>query len=104
MAKYKVIRPWSGVRAGQIVELEKLNPALKPNVFPLSDSEAKLVPATPAAAVGGEGGDSLSANERKAAIKARLEELEIEFDGRKGADDLAELLPEGELEKLFPAE
>lgn len=44
------------------------------------------------------------AGERRELIKARLKELKIEFDGRKGEDDLAALLPEGELAKLFPAE
>lgn len=44
------------------------------------------------------------ANERREVIKARLKELKIEFDGRKGEEDLAALLPAGELAKLFPAE
>lgn len=43
------------------------------------------------------------ANERRDLIKARLKELKIEFDGRKGEEDLAALLPEGELATLFPA-
>ncbi|AZV93585.1 glycoprotein [Pseudomonas sp. S 311-6] len=49
MAKYEVIRPWHGVKAGQIVELAKLHPALKSNVRPLRGEAAELVPATPEA-------------------------------------------------------
>jgi len=89
MRKYKVIRPWHGVRAGQIVELEKLHPSLRANVFPLDD-EVKLEPATPSAGTGSHG-----AGGRKAEIVAQLKELGIEFDGRKSAEDLAALLPEG---------
>ncbi|MDF3863467.1 hypothetical protein P3W53_03275 [Pseudomonas denitrificans (nom. rej.)] len=44
------------------------------------------------------------ASERREVIKARLKELKIDFDGRKGEEDLAALLPAGELAKLFPAE
>ncbi|KES20139.1 MULTISPECIES: hypothetical protein [Pseudomonas] len=44
------------------------------------------------------------ANERREVIKARLKELKIDFDGRKGEEGLAALLPDGELAKLFPAE
>lgn len=42
--------------------------------------------------------------DRRELIKARLKELKIDFDGRKGEEDLAALLPAGELAKLFPAE
>lgn len=95
--KYKVIRPWVGVKAGQVVQMEKLHPSLKANVIPLDD-DPTLEPATPAAGTGNAG------NDRKSVIVARLKELNIEFDGRKGAEDLAALLPNGEMEKLFPAE
>lgn len=49
MAKFEVVRPWHGVSLGDVVEFEKLHPALKPNVRPLS---AKLTPATPEAKSG----------------------------------------------------
>jgi hypothetical protein len=38
---------------------------------------------------------------RKEIIAARLTELGIEFKGNLGAEKLSELLPDGELEKLF---
>lgn len=97
MAKYEVIRPWSGVKRGDVVELKELHPALKSNVR-LMQGEAggQLTPATP------EGG--LGEKSRKEVIQERLTELGIEFKGNLGAEKLSELLPEGELEKLFPAE
>ena len=33
MAKYQVIRPWSGVTMGQIVDLKEVHPSLKANVM-----------------------------------------------------------------------
>ncbi|HCM9410108.1 TPA: hypothetical protein N5N65_004111 [Enterobacter hormaechei subsp. xiangfangensis] len=94
MAKYQVTRAWHGVKIGDVVEIEKLHPALKPHVMKLSD--AALTPATPGAGTG--------EKTRKEVIQARLTELGIEFKGNLGAEKLGELLPEGELEKLFPAE
>lgn len=94
MAKYQVTRAWHGVNVGDVVEIEKLHPALKPHVMKLSD--AALTPATPNA-----GTDVKS---RKEIIAERLTELGIEFKGNLGAEKLSELLPDGELEKLFPAE
>jgi hypothetical protein len=32
MAKYEVVRPWFGVKVGEVVELKELHPALKSNV------------------------------------------------------------------------
>lgn len=97
MAKYEVIRPWNGVKVGDVLELEKLHPALKSNVRPmLGEAGDELTPATPEA-----GNETKS---RKETIANRLTELGIEFKGNLGADRLAELLPDGELEKLFPAE
>jgi len=98
MPKYEVIRPWNGVEEGDVVELAKLHPALKANVRAVKGQAAELEPATPA------GTSNKERQLDKGVIAKRLKELEIEFDGRKGADDLAALLPEGELEKLFPAE
>ena len=57
---------------------------------------AELVPATP-----GAGTDNKA---RKEAVIARLDALGIEHKGNLGLEKLTELLPEGELEKLFPAE
>lgn len=102
--KYEVIRPWFGVKLGDVVELKQLHPALKANVRPLkghaamidaTDSEGvKLIPATPTAQSG----------DRKGIIAKRLKELDIEFNGRLGADKLAELMPDDELKALFPDE
>lgn len=97
MAKYEVIRPWHGVTVGDVVEFESLHPVLKPNVrLKRGDAGGTLNPATP-----GAGNDGKS---RKEIIADRLKELGIEFKGTLGAEKLSELLPEGELEKLFPAE
>lgn len=97
MAKYEVVRAWFGVKVGQVVELKELHPALKSNVR-LMNGEAggELNPATPDAGTG--------EKSRKEIIQNRLTELGIEFKGTLGAEKLSELLPDGELEKLFPAE
>lgn len=89
MAKYEVIRPWHGVKSGQIVELGKLHPALKSNVRPLRGEAAELVPATPSASASGK-------KPTKGEIAKRLKELEIDFDGRKSGEELSELLPDGD--------
>lgn len=100
MAKYEVIRSWHGVTVGDVVEFENLHPVLKPNVRLMrGEAGGTLNPATPGAGNNGSDGKS-----RKEIIADRLKELGIEFDGRKGADELASLLPDGELEKLFPVE
>ncbi|KFC12516.1 hypothetical protein GTGU_00304 [Trabulsiella guamensis ATCC 49490] len=97
MAKYEVVRAWFGVKVGQVVELKELHPALKSNVR-LMNGEAggELTPSTPDASTG--------EKSRKEIIQGRLTELGIEFKGNLGAEKLSELLPDGELEKLFPAE
>lgn len=87
--KYEVIRPWHGVKAGDVVTLKTLHPALNANVRPLRGQAAELVPATPNTRTG----DKKPA---KADITKRLKELDIEFDGRKSAEELAELLPDGD--------
>ena len=87
--KYEVIRPWHGVKLGQIVNLPELHPALKSNVRPLRGEAAELVPATPKAATG-------SKPASKGEIAKRLKELEIKFDGRGSAEELAALLPDGD--------
>lgn len=97
MAKYEVVRPWHGVKIGDVVEMEELHQALKSNLR-LMNGEAggTLTPATPAA-----GSD---AKYRKEAIIARLDELGIEHKSNLGIEKLSELLPDGELQKLFPEE
>ncbi|UIL54006.1 hypothetical protein LZU96_08810 [Pantoea agglomerans] len=93
--KYEVIKPWHGVAKGDVVQLEAVHPSLKPHVRKLSGkASAELVPATPSA--------TSDKQARKDAITKRLDELGIEYKGNLGADKLAELLPDGELEKLFP--
>lgn len=97
MDKYEVVRPWNGVKVGDVVELKELHPALKSNVRLMrGEAGGELSPATPEA-----GTDTRS---RKEVIQARLTELGIEFKGTLGAEKLSELLPPGELEKLFPDE
>ncbi|WP_421531979.1 hypothetical protein [Lelliottia amnigena] len=97
MAKYEVVRPWFGVKAGDVVELETLHPALKSNVREMKgEAGGELTPATPGAGTG--------EKSRKEIIQQRLTELGIEFKGNLGAEKLSELLPEGEIDKLFPAE
>lgn len=54
-----------------------------------ADSGARLEPATPSASTG-------EKKPTKADIAKRLKELEIDFDGRKSAEELAELLPDGD--------
>ncbi|WP_026384705.1 hypothetical protein [Achromobacter xylosoxidans] len=163
MAKYQVVIPWSGVRAGQIVDLGEVHPSLAANVRKVgaetvagalsvdvsvtataeaerileqakrsvegmaADAHAEaerivraareeagrileeareeadriradastgsqpgvLTPATP-------GSTDVNEKDRKALIVARLKELKVEHDGRKGADELAALLPDGD--------
>ncbi|MGR7072191.1 hypothetical protein ACU62W_15025 [Klebsiella aerogenes] len=97
MAKYEVVRPWFGVKLGQVVEMNELHTALKSNVrLMCGEAGGELNPATP------EGGTDNKS--RKEIIQQRLTELNIEFKGNLGAERLGELLPDGELEKLFPAE
>lgn len=94
--KYEVIKPWHGVAAGDVVQLEKVHPSLKSHVCKISEkASAQLIPATP--------DGSSDKQVRKEKIAARLTELGVDFKGTLGADKLAELLPEGELEKLFPS-
>lgn len=50
--KYEVVKPWHGVALGDVVELGKVHPSLKPHVRKLSDkAAAELVPATLALAL-----------------------------------------------------
>lgn len=93
--KYEVVKAWHGVSVGDVIVLEGVHPALKSHVRRMSGSVlAELVPANPEASTGNK--------TRKEIITARLDELGIEYKGSLGADRLAELLPDGELETLFP--
>jgi len=96
MSNYEVIKPWHGVSKGQTVEIGELNPALASHVRLIGSESGELSPATPDAKSEGKS--------RKEVIADRLTELGIEFKGNLGAEKLSELLPDGELEKLFPAE
>lgn len=96
MSKYEVVKPWHGVSKGETVEIGELHPALASHVRLIGGDAGELSPATPDAKSGGKS--------RKEVITDRLTELGIEFKGNLGAEKLSELLPDGELEKLFPAE
>ncbi len=97
MAKYEVIRPWNGVAKGDVISLDSLHPALASNVrLMVGEAGGELKPATP--------DSSIAAKDRKAKIQERLTELGIEYKGNIGAEKLSELLPDGELQKLFPEE
>ncbi|MGT5975017.1 glycoprotein [Escherichia coli] len=53
MAKYEVIKPWHGVKSGEIVDIETLHPSLKPHVRMIQgEVGGELSPATPAATAG----------------------------------------------------
>lgn len=96
MSKYEVIKSWHGVSRGQTVEIGELHPALASHVRLIGSESGELSPATPGAKSEGKS--------RKEVIADRLTELGIEFKGNLGAEKLSELLPDGEIEKLFPAE
>ena len=97
MPKYEVIRAWHGVQMGDVLEMDTVHPALESHLRLMRGAAGgSLTPATPEAGTDGKS--------RKEMIAERLKELGIEFKGNLGAEKLAELLPEGELEALFPAE
>lgn len=51
MAKYEVIRPWHGVKQGDIVDLKEVHPSLKPRVrLVAGQKKPELEVATPKAA------------------------------------------------------
>lgn len=50
MPKYEVMRPWHGVKAGQVFEADQLHPALASHVREVPiQTEAELTPAPPEA-------------------------------------------------------
>lgn len=64
MQKYEVIRPWHGVKRGDVVELATLHPALEANVRLLVGEVAgELTPATPEATSGKRGRPKADATE-----------------------------------------
>lgn len=69
MAKYEVIRPWHGVKRGDVVEIEKLHSALKSNVRLLNGEVAELDPATPAATSQSEDAPKRRGRPPKAAVE-----------------------------------
>ncbi|KWQ85603.1 glycoprotein [Salmonella enterica subsp. enterica serovar Tennessee] len=53
MAKYEVVRPWFGVKVGDVVDIKELHPALKSNVRLMrGEAGSDLTPATPEAKSG----------------------------------------------------
>lgn len=53
MAKYEVVRPWFGVKVGDVVDFKELHPALKSNVRLMKgEAGGELKPATPDAGTG----------------------------------------------------
>lgn len=48
MPKYEVVTPWFGVKKGDVIETDTLNPIIAPNVRLLTGAVAELVVATPA--------------------------------------------------------
>lgn len=74
MAKYEVVRPWFGVKVGDVVDFKELHPALKSNVRLMKgEAGGELKPATPDAGTG--------EKSRKEIIQDRLTQLGIEFKG-----------------------
>lgn len=93
-AKYILLRKIIGAEVmlpGAVVELtpEQASHPLYRTRVRKADEGVDLVPATPGAGSGG-------ADQEKAAITNRLKELGIKYDGRKNADELAALLPDGD--------
>lgn len=92
-AKYVLLRKIIGAEVlspGAVIELspeQAAHPLYRTRVRKADDG-VELAPASPGAALGAE--------KAKAAIIARLKELGVKYDGRKGADELATLLPDGD--------
>ncbi|MFM9867050.1 hypothetical protein [Achromobacter xylosoxidans] len=92
-AKYVLLRKIIGAEVlfpGAVIELspeQAVHPLYRTRVRKADDGVA-LVPASPDAVAG--------ADQAKSTIAGRLKELGIKYDGRKGADELAALLPDGD--------
>jgi hypothetical protein len=93
-SKYILLRKIIGADVmlpGAVIELtpdQAAHPLYRTRVRKVDDGVA-LVPATPGAGSGG-------SDQEKGDVKSRLKELGIKYDGRKGADELAALLPDGD--------
>lgn len=93
-AKYVLLRKIIGAEVllpGAVVELspeQAVHPLYRTRVRKADDG-IELAPATPNAVSG-------SAEQAKGEVAGRLKELGIKFDGRKSADELAALLPDGD--------
>lgn len=83
--KYEIIRPWHGVKKGQVLEIAKLTPSLAPRVRALSEEAAAVLTTAVAPS---------DAQPNKQEVIAQLKEHGIQFDGRKSAEELAQLLPQ----------
>lgn len=85
--KYEVIRPWFGVKAGDVVEIDpdKMNRAFAANVRALRGQVA--------AAVNGKTDEPVDVDlTDKRAVIAALKARGIAHDGRSTVEELAELL------------
>lgn len=93
-SKYILLRKIIGAEVmlpGAVIELtpdQAAHPLYRTRVRKADDGVA-LVPATPGA--GSDGSD-----QEKGDVKSRLKELGIKYDGRKSAEELVSLLPDGD--------
>lgn len=99
--KFEVIRPWFGTKVGDVVELD--NPphsALRANVRILKGQLAEVAGGasqqdgggTASGAGGAQAGSTTVDLTDKKAVVAELQARNIQFDGRKSVEELAELL------------
>ncbi|TNF65774.1 hypothetical protein FBF48_10275 [Streptococcus salivarius] len=91
MPKYEIVRPWFGVKAGDVVDMERVHPSLASHVKLLSGTVAEVAelldptappPPPPPVEV------------TRQAIMNRLRELKIQFHAKLGDDKLLALLPD----------
>lgn len=92
MAKYRVIRPWFGVKVGDVIDVKEINPAFLPNVEEIGESDVKLIT-----------GSEPAKSDRKGEICKQLKQIGVKFDARTSVEDLEILLAE-ELAKQNTAE
>ncbi|WP_045952824.1 hypothetical protein [Achromobacter xylosoxidans] len=98
-AKYVLLRKIIGAEVllpGAVIELspeQAAHPLYRTRVRKADDG-VSLVPATPGA--GADGAGAGGADQEKGDVKGRLKELGIKYDGRKSAEELVSLLPDGD--------
>jgi len=64
MAKYEVMKPWYGVKVGQVFEADQLHPALSSHVREApSQTDGELTPATPETGTAKRGRQTKAENE-----------------------------------------